>query len=197
MSRKYDSKTTTFTPEGRLQQIEYAMEAINKTGSSIGTSFNSCRHRYQRGRRIGHIKTLSHLLARIKQNIIKNIPHRQTYLLRCLRSLSRCQLPDQPFERVRSSIFCPNFRITSSSTDQTFPSKRSSFTFVISSNITLKSVVQDHSVPPSSSPATIRITSSNFTPQILQETTPDGRPLPLVAIMSLPTLSSSNSTKKI
>ena len=38
MSRKYDSKTTTFTPEGRLQQIEYAMEAINKTGSSIGTS---------------------------------------------------------------------------------------------------------------------------------------------------------------
>ncbi len=36
MSRKYDSKTTTFTPEGRLQQIEYAMEAINKTGSSIG-----------------------------------------------------------------------------------------------------------------------------------------------------------------
>ena len=36
MSRRYDSKTTTFTPEGRLQQIEYAIEAINKTGSSIG-----------------------------------------------------------------------------------------------------------------------------------------------------------------
>ena len=36
MSRRYDSKTTTFTPDGRLQQIEYAIEAINKTGSSIG-----------------------------------------------------------------------------------------------------------------------------------------------------------------
>lgn len=37
MSRRYDSRTTTFTPDGRLQQIEYAVEAINKTGSSIGT----------------------------------------------------------------------------------------------------------------------------------------------------------------
>lgn len=36
MSRRYDSRTTTFTPDGRLQQIEYAVEAINKTGSSIG-----------------------------------------------------------------------------------------------------------------------------------------------------------------
>jgi 20S proteasome subunit alpha 3 len=36
MSRRYDSKTTTFTPDGRLQQIEYAIEAINKTGSSVG-----------------------------------------------------------------------------------------------------------------------------------------------------------------
>ena len=36
MSRRYDSKTTTFSPDGRLQQIEYAVEAINKTGSSIG-----------------------------------------------------------------------------------------------------------------------------------------------------------------
>lgn len=38
MSRRYDQRTTTFTPDGRLQQIEYAVEAINKTGSSIGTS---------------------------------------------------------------------------------------------------------------------------------------------------------------
>ena len=38
MSRRYDSRTTTFTPDGRLQQIEYAVEAINKTGSAIGTS---------------------------------------------------------------------------------------------------------------------------------------------------------------
>ena len=38
MSRRYDSKTTTFSPDGRLQQLEYAVEAINKTGSAIGTA---------------------------------------------------------------------------------------------------------------------------------------------------------------
>lgn len=40
MSRRYDSRTTTFTPDGRLQQIEYAIEAINKTGASVGKSFS-------------------------------------------------------------------------------------------------------------------------------------------------------------
>ena len=196
MSRKYDSKTTTFTPEGRLQQIEYAMEAINKTGSSIGTPFHLCRYCHKRGRRIGHIKAWSHFLARRKQSIIKNLPHRQAHFLRCFRPLSRRQLPNQPLERVRSSIFGSNFRIISSSTDQTSLSKRLSFTFATSSNTTLRSVVQDPSVLHSFLPATIRITSSNFTPLIPQETTPDGRPPPLVATMLPPTLSSSNSTNK-
>jgi len=36
MSRRYDSKTTTFTSEVRLMQVEYAIEAINKTGPAIG-----------------------------------------------------------------------------------------------------------------------------------------------------------------
>ncbi|OII72751.1 proteasome subunit Alpha type 4 [Cryptosporidium andersoni] len=36
MSRRYDSRTTTFSPDGRLYQVEYALEAINKAAPTIG-----------------------------------------------------------------------------------------------------------------------------------------------------------------
>jgi len=62
MARRYDSRTTTFSPEGRLYQVEYAMHAINEAGSTIGVLAKD-------GVVLaGEKKTTSHLLDQGKQH---------------------------------------------------------------------------------------------------------------------------------
>ena len=36
MGSRYDQKTSTFNPDGRLLQVEYAIENINQDASVIG-----------------------------------------------------------------------------------------------------------------------------------------------------------------
>lgn len=41
MSYRYDAGTTTFSPDGRILQVEYAIQSINQAGTAIGVQFSN------------------------------------------------------------------------------------------------------------------------------------------------------------
>ena len=48
MSSGYDRRTTTFNPDGRLLQVEYAIEHINQDASVVGIlSTEGKYHKYR------------------------------------------------------------------------------------------------------------------------------------------------------
>lgn len=44
MSSGYDRRTTTFNPDGRLLQVEYAIEHINQDASVVGILTSQGKH---------------------------------------------------------------------------------------------------------------------------------------------------------
>lgn len=47
MSQGYDRRTTTFNPDGRLLQVEYAIEHINQDASVVGILTSQGRSIFQ------------------------------------------------------------------------------------------------------------------------------------------------------
>lgn len=41
MTYRYDAGTTTFSSDGRIQQVEYAIQSINQAGTAIGVQFSN------------------------------------------------------------------------------------------------------------------------------------------------------------
>jgi 20S proteasome subunit alpha 3 len=41
MAYRYDAGTTTFSPDGRIMQVEYAVQSINQAGTAIGVQFSN------------------------------------------------------------------------------------------------------------------------------------------------------------
>ncbi|KAH7826476.1 putative proteasome subunit alpha type 4, subunit [Monocercomonoides exilis] len=69
MARRYDSQTTIFSPEGRLHQTEYAMEAICRSGAAVAIRTND-------GIVIAGIKLATHPLLEVTHEKIFKINSR-------------------------------------------------------------------------------------------------------------------------
>ena len=94
MSREYDGRTTTFSPEGRLYQVEYAMEAINNAACAIGVLTKE-------GVVFGiEKKMISKLLAKV------GVPDRRPYYVRdCRLDVGRQHpAPERQEERAGLSL---------------------------------------------------------------------------------------------
>lgn len=74
MSSRYDSRTTTFSPEGRLFQVEYAVEAIQQAGTVIGIQTKE-------GVVLIAEKALQHPLFDVEGEQLKNIAGEKAFRL--------------------------------------------------------------------------------------------------------------------
>lgn len=196
MSRRYDSRTTTFTPDGRLQQIEYAVEAINKTGSAIGTNRLTQESSPRKAWSWPPKNMRPHSCLNRAKSPKRYTPSTSISTVWCL----VCQLMLTTWSICSDNTpryFFLWFRTTGSSIDQAFLLKRSWFISAISNSTTLKSEDPVLSELPSSSPATTNMANSSSTLPTHQATTLAGKPLPLAPTTSPPTPSWNKNTKMI